>query len=320
MKKQVALKCEIEWNILSLSEWNDLFGTLPYSTLSQSYPYARAYCALHHLNARWGVIKIDGSVAGLVQVFEVSLLNKLFHSVMIDRGPLWCTGYDTPEVFEAFLKALRKIYPMRIGRKMRLIPEVPNDAQYIGILNKFYRQISPEGYQTVLIDLRKDLEELRAGFHSKWRNQLRKAEKSDAVFSFDGTGESFSRFLLNYKMDQHIKSYRNVPPRHVQRYFQMFAEAGGAFLAHIGSPEDPLASALVFIHGNTATWQIGWLSDEGRKICANHLLLYKLMTILKEKDITCFDLGGVNDTDASGIKHFKMGMGGTLVSSAGLYS
>ncbi len=167
MKKQVALKCEIEWNILSLSEWNDLFGTLPYSTLSQSYPYARAYCALHHLNARWGVIKIDGSVAGLVQVFEVSLLNKLFHSVMIDRGPLWCTGYDTPEVFEAFLKALRKIYPMRIGRKMRLIPEVPNDAQYIGILNKFYRQISPEGYQTVLIDLRKDLEELRAGFHSK---------------------------------------------------------------------------------------------------------------------------------------------------------
>ena len=201
-----------------------------------------------------------------------------------------------------------------------MIPEVPNDAQYIGILNKFYTQVSPDGYQTVLVDLKKSEEDLRAGLHSKWRNQLRKAEKSGVEFSLDETGESFPRFMLNYKMDQYMKSYKNLSARHVKLYFKMFSQAGGAFLAHIGSPDDPLASALVFVHGNTATWQIGWLSDEGRKICANHLLLYKIVTILKERHITCFDLGGVNDADASGIKHFKMGMGGTLVASAGLYS
>ena len=318
--KASVMECRIEWNSLSLGAWNKLFYKLPYSTISQSYEYARAYCALNHLRARWGVILIDGEQAGLVQLFEVSILGKLLYTVIVDRGPLWFEGYNTIEVFSAFLQVFHKEFPKRIGRKVRFIPEVPKDDRYQALISEYYKNNLGAGYQTILLDISQGEEKIRENLQSKWRNQLRKAEKADLEFHIDDSGSTLSKFLANYRIDREIKSYTNLYPKHLPTYFKCFMRNKAGFLAHIGPLDDPYASALIFMHGNTAIWQIGWLSDKGRNLCANHLLIYKIIMYLHDNNIANFDLGGVNDAEAAGVKHFKAGTGGQLLSVAGMYT
>jgi lipid II:glycine glycyltransferase (peptidoglycan interpeptide bridge formation enzyme) len=80
-----------------------------------------------------------------------------------------------------------------------------------------------------------------------------------------------------------------------------------------------LAAAAILCHGKAATYQVGWSSRAGREASANHLLLWQALGLLKDKGITDFDLGGVNDDTAKGIKQFKAGLGGDLQRLAGLY-
>jgi len=81
----------------------------------------------------------------------------------------------------------------------------------------------------------------------------------------------------------------------------------------------PIAGILLFTHGLSATYQIGYTSDVGRENRAHYALLWSALEKLKERGINYFDLGGVNEKGAKGVKIFKKGMGGTIEKTLGLY-
>ena len=74
----------------------------------------------------------------------------------------------------------------------------------------------------------------------------------------------------------------------------------------------------MFIHGNGATYQVGWTTPYGRAMGANNLLLWEAIKILKDNDIIEFDLGGYNE-ETEGIRKFKEGLGGHPVALIGSY-
>ena len=80
-----------------------------------------------------------------------------------------------------------------------------------------------------------------------------------------------------------------------------------------------IAGAIFIIHGGSATYQVGWSDDLGRDVNASYKVLYDAALHLKDKGIKYLDLGGVNDTEAAGVKKFKSGMGGELVELVGQY-
>ena len=130
------IKCTIEWNVLSLPDWQKRFKTIKHSNILQSYNYARAARKSHRQSARWGLIKIDGVEAGLVQILEAKFLFGAFHGLILDRGPLWFEGFGGAAHIAAFFDAFNQSFPPRFGRKRRIIPEMAHGMAVEKILQQ----------------------------------------------------------------------------------------------------------------------------------------------------------------------------------------
>lgn len=306
--------CEIKWNILNVQEWEERFKLIRRSNLLQSYDYARAICPINNQSARWGVIELDGEEAGLVQIMEVSLLNKLIHIVALDRGPLWFDGYGGYEDVEAFFEIYNKEFKPRLGRKRRILPETTHDVL------PYKRKLPTLAYQTIWLDLTPDIDALRTGLKKNWRGALKKAEESNISVSGDEPLKHLSWLLHHYESDKENRSYQAASSKTIIALAKYFAPKDNMLLLRAQSHGSDIAAILIFIHGASATYQIGWTHPQkGRKNNAHHLLLWEAIKQLKERGIKDFDLGGVNDLTAKGVKKFKEGLGGELVEYCGQY-
>ena len=305
------MTCDIIWNNSSPDEWEARFKTIKRSNILQSYAYARAICKLERQSARWGLIKIDGVEAGLVQLIEAKFFFGFFHAVMLDRGPLWFDGYGGAMHVSAFFKEFNQQFPKRLGRKRRVLPEIETGTA----IDKILTQCGLEGvatthkYQTLWWNLEIDDETARSQLKSNWRGALNKAESYSLDVSWDYEGKFYPWMREVYRRDKTIKGYSGVSPKLLDN------------MALFSTPQDPMvigkmsvegrdiATVMFICHGQCATYQIGWSSEEGRKCNAHQLLLWQARFMLRSHGITQLDLGGMNDDTAKTIKKFKQGTG-----------
>jgi lipid II:glycine glycyltransferase (peptidoglycan interpeptide bridge formation enzyme) len=80
-----------------------------------------------------------------------------------------------------------------------------------------------------------------------------------------------------------------------------------------------VAGMLFLIHGESATYQVGWTNDQGRDLHAHHLVLWHAIEELKSRGVRILDLGGVNTQRSAGVARFKIRTGGRVVTFAGTY-
>lgn len=306
-------ECVIEWNVLSLPAWEARFKSVRRSNLLQSYPYAQAASARNRQRVRWGLIRIDGHEAGLVQIFEAGFMG--LHAVILDRGPLWFAGYGAPDHLSAFFAAFDKAFPRRFGRRRRIIPEV---AQEQALLVPYRQRAGVLPYQTIWLDLSQDEESLRQGLKKNWRNALAKAERADIRIVWDHAGAALPWLLLHHEAHRTMKNFQAAAPDFIRALAAAFAPRGDMLVGQAFAGDDAVASVLFFRHGSSATYQLGWSGAAGRRVNAHQLLLWQGLMTLKEQGVLDLDLGGINDL-AEGVKAFKEGMGGESVTLSGLY-
>lgn len=314
--------CEIDWTALPLETWEGHFRSIRRSTLLQHFPYAQANRVANNIGARHGIIKINGSRAGLVQLAEVGIIKNLVQAVSLDRGPLWFDGFGLPDQVAAFFHSFSQEFPKRIGRKVRLLPEVyDNDAYRAAISTSGYtRKPGFDGYQTIWLDLTKSEEQLRAGLNGKWRNVLSKSERSNLMITDDWVGTRSVPFLNAYERDRSEKGYDGPPIKLLVALLEFMVPRREAVILNAAKDGRDVAGILILLHGTSATYQIGWTTADGRKLGAHHQLLWQALVQLKAKGITDFDLGGINDEGAAGVKKFKQGLGGESVKLAGFFN
>lgn len=313
-------RCEIAWNVHTPAEWEALFARARRSNLLQSPAYVRAVCPLQGQTARYGLIRIGGKEAGIVQIQEAGIMRNAIHAVILDRGPLWFDGFGNARDIDAFFAAFARQFPRRPGRMRRVIPEIPDAPPLSAIMRQHgYRRRPEPGYGTVWVDLRPDRETLHSSLSAPWRNKLRKAEKAGLTVERDETQKSFEWLLGRYISDKAGRGYDGPAPRTLRALAATFGGSGRMVTMRAFRDGEPVAGILLFLHGTGATWQTGWSSEQGKKTAAHNLLLWDAMTYLKDKGIHDFDLGGVNDATAQGIKIFKEGTGGEGVTLAGHY-
>lgn len=290
------------------------------STLLQSYDYAKAICPQLKMKGRWGLIFIDGNEAGLVQILEAGLLRNLVHALIIDRGPLWFEGYGTAEHFDAFMATLVKQFPRRIGRRYRLIPEIQEGSTVrVQLARCGFKAQEGTPYQTIWIDLTQSLEDLRSRLKKNWRNMLSRAEGMDIDIVWHQDAQALKRLLERYAADKIQKGYDGASVKTIVALAKTMLPHGRMLIGHAVKDGKEVASVLLLLHGRGATYQIGWTSGTGRDCGAQNLLLWDALGVLKQKGVLDFDLGGINDESAKGVKIFKTGMGGSTVALSGLY-
>ena len=182
------------------------------------------------------------------------------------------------------------------------------------------------GDATVRIDLNQDEEVLRQGLDGKWRNRLKAAEKSDLVYTSSAAKPGQYNWLLEHESAQRkSKGYRGLPPE-MTILWQEAKSAGrgadrkaGVAIYRADLDKEKAGAMLFLVHGASATYHIGWSSDEGRRLGAHNLILWNAILALKEKGISQLDLGGVNTATGAGIARFKLGTGGEIIRRAGAF-
>ncbi len=161
-----------------------------------------------------------------------------------------------------------------------------------------------------------DPDAMRARMHQKWRNQLKKAERSQLrIVDQSLQAGRHDWFFKQDAAQQKSRGYKSYPAGLILAY-----EAANSRQARLYTAlQDgaPVAAMLVLKHGAMATYQAGVTTDAGRRTCAHNLLLWQIMSDLHRRGFAALDLGRADLNP--GLTRFKRGTGAEFETLAGSF-
>ena len=308
------------------SEWDKLWSKVTISNLQQCWEYGDAKgierkCSVY----RFIINDEQGKPVGLVQtlVKEWPVLGGI---AGVNRGPVLLNEDPTDAMYEEkMLEALKAYLLTAKDRKWYFVSIAPemfeteNALNQLKSLNLRHRK-KQTAWGSSLLSLTFSEDELLSNIDGKWRNMLRKAQKSGLVISHEqGRTDSFNDLLSNYDELQKQKKFMGVPKKLL---CEMAATEGDAYSFDLYSAHknEQVAGMVVSVsHGTTSTYLIGYTNESGRKTNANYLLLWQAILDARGAGKIYFDLGGFNENTPKGVKKFKSGLKGEIYSLVGNY-
>ncbi len=285
---------EILWDQVGRGEWEALGDRLR-APMAQRWSYGAAHEALGGQVAR-GVIRRAGRPIGLCQ----ALLRRLRPGLglaLISNGPLWFT--DSHEERARALALIRRSLPLGRPRLRLVTPADPLPTRRRLVLSR------------PLFTCRRALPAHREELHGKWRNALRKSERSGLTLSHrQARGRELQALLQDDLRQQAARGYRALPAA-----FTLAWQAGAAQELRLFAARrrgEVHARALVLRHGNTATYHIAHSSEAGRRSGAARLVLWHIFGELARAGVEEIDLGRIDRARAPGLARFKLGSGARL--------
>jgi len=163
---------------------------------------------------------------------------------------------------------------------------------------------------------------LRSRLNQKWRNQLKKAEKSDMNIICSDAFDDIRH--IHHMSEQYLQSIGIPSIHHGIINFtlkSMGNDSSDVVLRAYNAVEDEsvVSGIVVATTNNEATYLIGWNSPRGRSLYANQLLLWTAMADSQKNGILSFDLGGIDEEKSSGVAKFKNGVNGENYELAGTF-
>ena len=232
----------------------------------------------------------------LIQTRKFPILG---HINLISRGPVACD----PEMVSALLEDARAATRGPIFINANAQPPKTGCIRLIG------------GAELALIQLSKP-EDMLARMDQKWRNQLRKAERSGLRIVNQALSADHHKWFLDAEAEQQRqRGYSSYPAEFLLAYAAV--NKGGARLLTAEFQGEPVAAMLMLEHGAMATYQAGVTTALGRQYCAHNLLLWRMMCDHQAKGGTILDLGRADLSP--GLRRFKLGSGADIEPLSGTY-
>ncbi|WP_434287668.1 GNAT family N-acetyltransferase [Celeribacter sp. SCSIO 80788] len=273
------------------THWEELADTVD-APLSQRWLYGEAAKRIGR-DARRFVISDRRTPLALAQVLLRPLLGTEISVAL--RGPLFLNAAPDKAVERAVVQSLRAALPF--GLKL-----MSPDSRLPGTLGRLGLSSPPE---VVELDLRPPLSDMRLGLNGKWRNALKKAEKSDLHVTRLAPSPSVLRpYLLLEKHQQAQRHYRGLPPE-----FALALQDVAPKSLRLFEVDD--AFMLFILHGTSATYQIGHTGPRGRAVNAHNLILWEAIKRLKLEGVRKLDLGMIDTRRAPDLARFKLRTGAT---------
>jgi hypothetical protein len=288
-------------------------------TLLQSPSYLAAIAELERQSPRYCRIILNGQDAGYAACLEKAALGRTLHTLSLDRGPVWNDGFGDQSHFEEFLKAFRAEFPRRVGRRVRIIPEITDNDDLGTVLHSHKFTKKSQDYQTITLDLTLDSKDIRAQFRKNWRGSLNKAEREELSMDWDDEGQYAHWLTKFYSFDRRTRGYGGPSEELLKMLTKHCVPKKEMLIGRVMQNGLAVAAIMLLLHGRAATYQIGWNTQKGRETGAHNFALWHAILELQKRETVTFDLGGVNDTEGEHVKAFKTGMGGTLITLPGVY-
>lgn len=305
---------KVNWDTLSHPEW-DAHHAAAAAPLQQDWAYGACMKTLG-VGVLRALVEQDGTPVALAQFIIRRFVGGMASMALSSLGPVWLqplSGADKTRVY----KALKRTMPLK---NLRLIAVTPQEAQGPELGLSRWRRVMT-GHSTVLLDITPGLDDLRAQLDGRWRYSLARAEESALTIHRVGTNAGQYRWLLDAEMQQREqRGLHGLPLHFFDLYVPSRQQPAKTILtvrADVG--RDRVAGMMFLIHGEAATYQVGWSGDVGREHNAHNLILWRAIEELRERGVRQLDLGGVNTTRSAGIARFKMGTGGQVLTCAGTF-
>lgn len=300
-------------------DWNHTLASLPNPHVLQTW--------------EWGEIKQQtGWHATRVRVLEE---DHLIGQALILRRPLpllpWALGYvpkgpilnwSDPRAVEMMLDVLETTAREQGLLFLKIDPDVdpdtPTGEHVIHRLTSRGWRISPQPIQfrnTVLLDITGTEEELLARMKSKWRYNIRLAQRRGVTVR-EGTISDLPQFYALYEETARRDAFLIRPYTYYEQVWRTFMERKMAVLLMAEWEGRAVAGVMLFLFGPRAWYMYGAsASGEVRKHMPNHLLQWEAIRVARSRGCTVYDMWGapdvLNERDPMwGVYRFKMGFGG----------
>jgi hypothetical protein len=270
--------------------------------LPQFYAYGEAKQASNWSTLRLSIV-VDGTVAAICTVLQRRILG-LPVVTRINRGPMFLEPTPSQTVVRAVYRAVRRRFRPWRGGLALMAPALPATPESSALLQSLgFRLRTERGWGSGRVDLTPDLETIRAGFASTFRNRVKKAEASGAVVEIlrDHAG-------YDWMIDRHIENMADKGFSAADRTFLdalRDADPSNVMVFRVLHDGCAVAGMSIVRFGTHCEYHIGWFGPAGRAVNAGNLLMWSIIVEMKRLGCTQFDVGGLSE---GGYSQFKRTM------------
>jgi len=308
--------------------WDILLKQFDDANYRQLAAYSMAAAARVNALSENVVIRKDGNLLGLcnVRIRKLPLLS--FGIAYVNGAPLVMKSAESMDCATALsrcLNALRKEFVDARGHVLRVIgvarADLSPDVAHRAFLDAgFVATLAKGRYRTILVDVKRELPDIRRDLDQKWRNILNKSERQGleivrgtAPAFFGKFDKLYSGLVARKKLNVDLgpaffvalQDNLAVPDRFV---VHMAIQAGNVVAGHIGA-----------YHGDTAVYLLGAANEAGLKSNASYLLQWHVIEYAKERGCNWYDLGGIDPEGNPDVYRFKARISGVDVCAPGPY-
>jgi hypothetical protein len=314
--------------VVSDDNWDFLLKQFADANYRQLASYSSAAATRVKARSENVAIRENGKLLGLcnVRIRKLPLLS--FGIAYVNGAPLIlksAESIDSTTALSNCVNALRHEFVDVRGHVLRVIGVARANmsadlANRIFLAAGFVPCAAKGRYRTILVDLMRELPEIRRGLDQKWRNVLNKAERqglvivrgTESVF-FREFGKLYSGLVARKNLDV------DLGPEFFLGLHDELSEPD-RFVVHLAKQGDNVVAGHIgAFHGDTAVYLLGAANEAGLKTNASYLLQWRVIEYGKERGCSWYDLGGIDPEGNPDVYRFKARIGGTDVVAPGPY-
>jgi hypothetical protein len=314
--------------VVSSNDWDPLLKQFADANYRQLAAYSAAAAARVKARSENVVIRQDGELLGICNVRIRKLPLLPFGIAYVNGAPLIVNSDDAVDratTLSRCLNALRKEFVDTRGHVLRMIgvarADLATDFANRSFQEAGFMPCAAKGrYRTILVDVMRELTDIRRGLDQKWRNVLNKAERqglvvvrgTEAAF-FREFGALYSGLVVRKNLDV------DLGPEFFLGLQDELSEPD-RFVVHLARLGDKaVAGHIGAYHGDTAVYLLGAANEAGLKSNASYLLQWRVIEYAKERGCNWYDLGGIDPEGNPDVYRFKVRIGGVDVCAPGPY-
>ena len=309
----------------TLQEYEAFIQSHPKGNFAQSYLWGKQKPAWI-----WKAVAVrgeDGKIKGTMAVMirKMPMVNRTL--MYACRGPV--CDLDDRETFARLLEGCKALAKEHKSYVIKIDPDVSSEnTAFAEMLRSFgfrskeggknFEAIQPKYVFRLDVDGRTE-EEVQAGFHQKWRYNIRVAEKKGVEVKICGQEmvPAFADLMLTTGVRD---GFVTRQPEYFSAMLENLGEHCRLYMAfHEGQP---IAGTLAIHYGDKVWYLYGASSNEHRNLMPNYLLQWRMIQWAIETGCRVYDFRGVSgdlseDNPLYGLYRFKKGFGGDFTEFVG---
>lgn len=313
--------------------WNSFVKASPCGDLLQSYEWGE----FKQRSGGWKPLRIgvfeDNKIIAAISILKRSIPHTGRSIFYAPRGPI-CDYSNTAALKELF-DAVKDFAKKEKAILVKIDPAIKLDNHHaakaieeIGFIKledkNGFGGIQPKC--VMQLDLNPSLDRLLLACKSKWRYNIRLAEKRGVTIKSECSKDDLKVFYDILKETAKRDKFLVRGFSYYEDMWDTLIVPGHAKLFLAEYEGEAIAGAISFVFGDKCWYTYGASSNRHRNVMPNHLMQWKMITWAKELGCKIYDFRGVSqnkdaqeDDNLQGLNRFKEGFGAEFVEYIGEY-